>query len=247
MALLEAASMTEDEARTYLEAIRWPEGVKCPHCGHTKAYALKGKAHRKGLYKCAKCRKQFTVTVGTVMHRSHITLKQWVLAFHLICSSKKGVSALQLQRELGLGSYESAWFLAHRIRAAMEAPPMQKLLKGTVEVDETYVGGKPRYKNQSKRGRGTKKTPLVGLVERDGDVISHPIDHVDGCTLKTTIQANVESDSVISYRGLDKLYKAHHVVKHNEGVYSLDGKHKHHRVLLVASQAWCVWYLPFDF
>src|SRR5690606_5576160 len=114
--LLQAAALTEDEAREYLESIRWPGGPVCPHCGDINCKALKGKSTRPGVYKCYACRKPFTVTVGTVMHRSHITLRQWVLAFCSICSHKKGVSALQLQRDLGLGSYKSAWHLAHRIR-----------------------------------------------------------------------------------------------------------------------------------
>ena len=122
MTMIEAAKLTEDEARAYLEGIRWPEGPVCPHCGcFERIYKLNGKAHRPGLYKCGDCRKQFTVTVGTVMHRSHIPLHKWVLAFHLICASKKGVSALQLQRMLALGSYRTAWHMAHRIRLAMRA------------------------------------------------------------------------------------------------------------------------------
>lgn len=230
MTLLQAASMTEDEARTYLEEIRWPEGPICPHCNHNKAYALKGKAHRKGLYKCAKCRKQFTVTVGTVLHRSHISLKQWVLTFHLLCSSKKGMSALQLQRELGLGSYEAAWFLAHRIREAMQEEPMRRLLQGVVEVDETYVGGKPRkHTGAHKRGRGTKKSPVLGMVERQGEVVSQPVERVDGKTLKGAIQRTVSEDSVImtdewpSYRGLNKTHQAHQVINHGQGEYSVNG------------------------
>src|SRR5262245_51531716 len=112
--LMTLAAMGEDDARAMIERIRWPDGPCCPHCGvlgmETK---LKGSATRVGLYKCRGCRKQYTVTVGTIFHRSHITLKQWVMAFHLMCSSKKGISALQLQRELGLKSYQSAWHLAH--------------------------------------------------------------------------------------------------------------------------------------
>jgi len=128
MSLLRFAEMTEDEAREFIGRVRWPDGPVCPHCGYDKIYKLEGEAHRPGLYKCADCRKQFTVTVGTIMHRSHITLKQWLLAFRLICSSKKGISALQLQRNLGLGSYKTAWHLAHRIRYAMNQEPMKSLL-----------------------------------------------------------------------------------------------------------------------
>src|SRR5205823_4480740 len=134
---------TEDEARAYIEKLRWPNGAACVHCGCDQVYRLGGASTRPGLWKCRACKGQFTVTVGTVLEDSHIPLPKWVKAFHLMASSKKGISALQLQRNLGLGSYKSAWHMAHRIRWAMTNPE-QGLLKGTVEVDETYVGGKPR-------------------------------------------------------------------------------------------------------
>lgn len=231
MNLYELAQLTEEEARDYLEQIRWPDGPVCPHCGGTeKSYKLDGKSHREGLYKCASCRKPYTVTVGTVMHRSHISLKQWLLSFHLMCSSKKGVSALQLQRELGLVSYRSAWHLAHRIRAAMQEEPLLQKLRGTVEVDETYVGGKPRKGTGThKRGRGTAKAPVVGLVEREGNVISKPVKSVDGKTLKGAVRDHVDGSSTLmtdewpSYRGLDREYTAHQIIRHNEGQYSING------------------------
>lgn len=177
---MELAQMTEDEARSWLESIRWPDGPSCPHCGSTETpYKLEGKSHRPGLYKCREkvCRRQFTVTVGTIFHRSRLGLKKWVLAFHIVCASKKGVSALQLQRQLKLGSYQTAWHMAHRIRHAMAHQPLSDLLKGTVEMDETYVGGKPRKANRAsnrkprKRGRGTDKAPVMALVERGGPIV----------------------------------------------------------------------------
>src|ERR1700688_351204 len=114
MTVQEAGQLTEDQARAYLESIRWPDGPACPHCGVVDGqYALNGKAHRSGLYKCGTCRKQYTVTVGTVMHRSHIPLQKWVLAFCILCSAKKGISALQLHRSLGFKSYRTSWHLAH--------------------------------------------------------------------------------------------------------------------------------------
>jgi len=122
--------------------------------------------------------------VGTVMHGSHITLRQWIQAFYSICSHKKGISASQLQRNLGLHSYRSAWYLAHRISAAMKVEPLAGALKGIIEVDETYIGGKPKKNEESKRGRGTKKTPVVALVEREGNVISQPVKKVNAKTLK---------------------------------------------------------------
>lgn len=120
MNLSEVTKLTEEEARDYLEKIRWPTGPVCPHCGAMDVVKLAGKATRPGVYKCKSrgCRKQFTVTVGTIFERSHIKLREWVIAFHLMCSSKKGISAHQLRRSLGI-TYKSAWFMCHRIRHAM--------------------------------------------------------------------------------------------------------------------------------
>jgi len=146
-----------DKAREFLEMKRWPEGPICPHCGVIgDAYKLeadlddkKAKGHgRKGLYKCAGCREQFTVTVGTVMEDSHIPLHKWLYAFHLLCASKKGMSAHQIHRMLGV-TYKSAWFMAHRIRYAMTQEPLSSKLDGIVEIDEAYVGGKRRHKNRA--------------------------------------------------------------------------------------------------
>jgi transposase-like protein len=234
MNLTEATKMTEEQAREYIEGILWPDGVPtCPHCGNRGAWKMKGKA-RPGLRKCSnkKCRKPFTVTVGTVLESSHISIRDWVIAFHLMCSSKKGISALQLQRNLGLGSYESAWFLEHRIRHSMEENPLSKLLKGTVEVDETYVGGKPRKgskkepEKKSKRGRGTDKAPVIALVERKGNVASRPIMKVNAKTLKGAIKELVHKDSCIMtdewapYQGIGKLFAGgHETVNHGEGEF----------------------------
>jgi transposase-like protein len=193
-----------DKAREFLEMKRWPEGPICPHCGLLgEAYKLQAdldnkdaKGHgRKGLYKCAGCREQFTVTVGTVMEDSHIPLHKWLLAFHLLCASKKGMSAHQLHRMLGV-TYKSAWFMAHRIRYAMTQEPLSSKLDGVVEIDEAYLGGKRRVKNNPSNKRGpiseeerTKifprkartskglspfagKAAVVSLVQRGGKVRS---------------------------------------------------------------------------
>ena len=138
MASIDVGRLTERQARAILEGIRWPHGIACPHCGSVKVKRIVAKSSkvRDGVIQCNDCKGQFTVTVGTVMHGSHITLRQWVQAFYSVCSHKKGVSALQLQRNLGLRSYHSAWFLAHRIRLAMKRDPLASKLKGTVEVDE---------------------------------------------------------------------------------------------------------------
>ena len=231
MNLVQIGSLTETQAREYLEKLRWPNGVECPHCNSQEVTKLAGHKHREGVYQCNTCHKQFTFTVGTVMEDSHIPLKKWLMAFHLMCSSKKGVSAKQLQRDLGLSSYETAWFMAHRVRYAMSNAPMQEKLKGGVEVDETYIGGKPRKgSSKSKRGRGTKKAPVLVLVEKDGNAVSKPIKRVSAKELKSTIRENVDLESRIitdefkSYKGLNKVFLGgHQAINHAKGEYSVDG------------------------
>src|SRR5688572_9978939 len=162
-----------NKARELLESLRWPNGPVCPHCandGKAKAiYTITPLAEskrpaRKGLYKCGACRKQFTVTVGTIFEDSHISIGKWLMAIFLLCSSKKGMSAHQLHRMLDI-TYKSAWFMAHRIRFAMGDGPLAELLKGTVEIDETFVGGKGDIESKHLR-----KTPVMALVERGGSV-----------------------------------------------------------------------------
>ncbi len=226
MAAIDVARLTEGEARTILENIRWPKGPTCPHCKSRNATRINAQSTkvRDGLLQCNACRQQFTVTVGTVMHRSHITLRQWVQAFHSMCSHKKGVSALQLQRNLGLKSYKSAWHLAHRIRWAMRQGPMRTFLKGTVEVDETYVGGKTRL---GKRGKASeRKVPVVALVERGGRIRTKPVEHVTSKTLKSIIRDHVRRDSRIVtddssiYHGLRWQFQGgHESVTHSKGEY----------------------------
>lgn len=226
MAAIDVARLTEDEARTILERIRWPKGPTCPHCQSQNATRIVAKSAkvRDGLLQCKDCRGQFTVTVGTVMHRSHITLRQWVQAFHAMSASKKGISALQLQRNLGLKAYPSAWHLAHRVRFAMRVMPLRAVLKGTVEVDETYIGGKSRL---GRRGRGSeRKTPVVALVERGGRIRTRPVKRVSAKALKAAIRENVKTSAAImtdefpSYRGLGQEFKGgHETVNHGEREY----------------------------
>ena len=162
---------TEDDARALLEEIRWGkncEHAACPHCGAMDPYRLTPKAGsktRQGVWKCRACRKQFTVTVGTVFEASHVKLVKWWLAIHLLASSKKGISAHQLHRNLHV-SYQTAWFMAHRLRYAMMQGPILDLFKGIVEIDETYVGGRRPGGKKGRPGPDSHKTPVVALVER---------------------------------------------------------------------------------
>ena len=224
---LKLAEMTEDEARERVENIRWPDGIICPKCGSDKgAYKLESKPESKnkvrpGLYKCKACRKNFTVTMGTVFEDSHIPLKKWLLAIYLMNASKKGISAHQLHRMLDV-TYKAAWFMAHRIRYAMTEKPLGQLI-GTVEADETYVGGKRRG---GKRGRGSEnKTPVFALVERGGELRAGKVQNVTGKTLKGIIRENVTPDSrimtdqYIAYTGLNKEFAGHETVNHGAGEY----------------------------
>ncbi len=232
LATLSPLFADEEAARAFLESKRWPNGPVCPRCGSTRAHALtarKGsrKPVRKGVYFCGGCRKQFTVRIGTIFEDSHIPLNKWLMAFHLMSSSKKGISSMQLHRELGI-TLKSAWFLSHRIRESM-TEKHENLLRGVVEVDETYVGGKPRKGSSgSKRGRGTDKVPVMALVERDGNVRSKPVERVDAKTLKGAIFENVDrkarimTDEFAAYAGIGMYYRSHKKVNHSIGEYARD-------------------------
>ncbi|UCE58174.1 MAG: IS1595 family transposase [Phycisphaerales bacterium] len=227
-----ACQLSEDEAREYLEGLRWPNGPICPHCGSEDSAKLNGKATRPGVHKCKnrECRRQFTVTVGTIFERSHIPLSKWIMAFCLVCSSKKGMSAHQLYRMLGLGSYKSAWHLAHRIRHAMKSEPLRGMLSGTVEADETYVGGKPREHgphNKKFRGHGTKKTPVVALIQRDGPMRTRVVRKVNAKTLRKAVDDMVDktssrlmTDDLMAYRTIGRTFAGGHKrVRHNMKEY----------------------------
>jgi transposase-like protein len=222
----------EEAARKHLEAIRWPSGPVCPHCGGIERNSpLSGSSHRPGLYFCGDCRSQFTVTVGTVFERSKIPLHKWVLATHLICASKKGMSSKQIERMLGV-TYKTAWFMTHRIREAMKDTPTGLLGSGggTVEADETYWGNKKAY------GKGPRgwhhKMKVLSLVERNGDVRSFHISRVNSNTLKPIMQAqiakqaNIVTDDAVVYRSAARGFASHKAVNHSIGEYvRIDGSH----------------------
>jgi transposase-like protein len=189
----------EDAARAHFEALRWPNGPVCPFCGSVDAATeLKGKSTRPGLHKCRECRKPFTATIGTLYERSHIPLHKWLLATHLLCASKKGISAHQLYRMLGFGSYRTAWFMAHRIREGMRElhPESEGPLGGAnavVEVDESYVGGKAR----NRKNKVPPKEAVVALVEREGRVRSHHVPEVTAKTLRPILEAQLDKRSYL--------------------------------------------------
>lgn len=219
------ADLSEDQAREYVEGLLWPNGPVCAHCGSSDAYRMQGETCRDGLCRCRACEKQFTVTIGTIFEDSHIPLRKWVRAFHLMCSSKKGISALQLQRNLGLGSYRTAWHMAHRIRLAMKCEPFAKLLSGTVEVDETYVGGKSRGKGY--RHGIDNKTPVVSMVERseEGRKYSLVMPKVTAKNLREAIKENVAQGATVNtdesnvYKGVGLDGFKHETVNHKNRKY----------------------------
>src|SRR6185312_3527134 len=230
----------DNAAREHLEALLWPQGPVCPRCGvmDDRITKLQGKSTRPGVYKCKDCRKPFSVTVSTVMERSHIPLSKWVLAAQLMASSKKGMSALQLQRMIGT-NYETAWFLFHRLReAAVDLTPGP--LGGAnkvVEADETYIGGKEANKHKSKRthpgGGASGKQAVFSLVERDGYVRSRHVADLTAKTLRETIvtQADRKSylmtDEATVYDKLGREFAGHGTVNHSAEEYVRTGGFHH--------------------
>lgn len=223
---------TEDAAIRHLEKLRWPNGVACPHCGGADPYRLasRGKVQgkrqiRKGLWKCSQCRKQFTVKVGTIFEQSHIPVSKWLLALHLLAASKKGMSAHQFHRMLGV-TYRAAWFMAHRLRHAMatDAGIFQKL-DGIVEMDETYVGPRRVRGQEGRPGANSPKTPVFALVQRGGRVRAFPTTRVTAANIRQALHDNVEptatlmTDEFISYITPGKELAEHHTVSHSSREY----------------------------
>jgi transposase-like protein len=215
-------------ARKYLEGVRWPDGPVCPHCKSTgEHYELTGKSTRPGVRKCADCRKPFSVTVGTVFERSKIPLSKWLAAAFLLCSSKKGISAHQLHRTLGV-TYKTAWFLAHRIRFAMTdtGGGLMGSGGGSVEADETYIGRKP---GRNMRPGAGHKEQVFALVERGGKVRSKHVSNFNQIkeTLKLNVapEATLYTDQAKMYRKLGKEFAAHETVNHSIKEYARGNAH----------------------
>jgi transposase-like protein len=225
-----------DKARAHLEAQRWPNGPICPHCGVVdQATQIQGRSARPGLYQCnaKECREQFSVTVGTVFEKSKIPLNKWLLATYLMSSSKMGYSAHQLHRTLGV-TYKTAWFMAHRIREAMN-PANPGPLGGEgkfVEVDEAYVGGKETNKHANKRKKhlaADAKQAVITLVERDGAARSFHVASVTAKTVRRVIvqtadrKSHLMSDGANIYPKVGREFAAHSSVDHGTGEYVRDG------------------------
>ena len=216
----------ETKAREWLEARVWKAGRVCPKCGAVdQSTLMKGKSHRPGLYQCNACREPFTVTVGTLYERSKVPLHKWLAVTHLMMASKKGMSALQISRMIGL-SYKTTWFLCHRIRESLRPTDTLPEMGGPntpVEADETYVGGKA--KNRAFREPASKKA-VLSLIERDGHVRSFHVANVSAKSVRPIIAANVHKASVIMtdespvYFGTRKSFAAHHSVNHSKEEYA---------------------------
>ncbi|MBL8883816.1 MAG: IS1595 family transposase [Hyphomicrobium sp.] len=217
-------------AREHLEAQRWPHGPECPHCGEKRAEAItkmEGKAHRTGLYNCKSCREQFSVTVGTVFERSKVPLAKWVLATHLMAASKKGMSAKQIERMLGV-TYKTAWFMMHRIREAMSIDPKRDGPIGgdekIVEADETFVGGKS---TNAKKGKPIPtKYPVMALVERGGEVRVKAVPDVTGKNVREALftlarrESMLVTDEASVYYHPGKEFLIHETVNHSKRQYT---------------------------
>jgi transposase-like protein len=228
----------DEAARAHLEAIRWPNGPLCPHCGSVDGITrLQGNSHRAGLHQCNACRGHFTVTNGSVMERSHIPLAKWVLGFHLMAGSKKGVSAHQLHRMLEV-TYKTAWFMAHRIREAMrDETPMPLGGEGRiVEADEAYHGkretpaqlSRGRVRKPTKRGKsgGAEKRPIVALVERGGEVRAVHMNTVNAKNVRDFMVRNASRKSRLHtnesrlYETLGAEFATHETVNHSAKEYA---------------------------
>ena len=205
---------SEDQCHEFLEHLRWPKGVRCPRCNSDKISRIA----KRRQFDCDSCRYQFSVRVGTLFHDSKLPLWKWFLAVYLMCESKKGISANQLKRTLGV-SYKTAWYLCHRIRSAMEQEG-EALLRGTVEVDETYIGGYVRGKGRGYRGN---KTMVIGAIERGGQLRLGTASGPTRANLRGFVRKNVDGDAeaiytdeFIAYGDMNDYNTKHERVNHAE-------------------------------
>ncbi len=236
LSALRQATVSEEQAVRFLEAQRWGADPACPRCSDLDVYRMVGKdgsRNKDYRWRCRGCNKMFTVRTGTVFEESRLPLQVWVYAFWKACSSKKGISALQLSREMEI-THKSALFVLRRIRHGLGAGPDSPKLTGTVEIDETYVGGRPRYKGKSKRGRGTEKAPVLGMAERGGDVRFKVMERLTVRDLAGAIASNVDlssrviTDELYQYRPIGHVFRGgHQTVHHGSGEYVKAGTDVH--------------------
>lgn len=224
----------ETKAREHLEALRWPDGPFCPQCGDAENVTrMEGEAHRPGLIQCNSCRAQFSVTVGTLFERSHLPLHKWLLAFHLMAASKKGISAHQLHRMLDI-TYKTAWFMAHRIREAMKPAHTSKSggAGKVIEADETFWGQKPVASGKRKpRGGYQHKNAIVALVERGGDVRTFHVANATAGAVRRVLDEQADkasrlmTDEAKHYRKVGREFASHEAVNHTRKEYARGDVH----------------------
>ena len=216
-----------ETARKYLEARLWPEGPRCPCCGLGERIT----ARKDGYYRCNQCKEDFTVRTGTIFERSHVPLHKWVYAMYLLVTARKGISSMQLAKEIGI-TQKSAWFVLGRLREACGGKNLTKL-KGIIAIDETYFGGIEANKHERKKlnaGRGTVgKTPVLAMREKGGNMVAMKVVDVNATSVQSAIFANIELGSTLHtdespiYNGLDGMYFDHDTVNHSKGEYVRDG------------------------